>query len=244
MDAHRTEVFVYRAWKLRMALALLAVLALVGGWQLYRMGGSHAEAELLRLGAERDRLAQELAAAHERLAEAERSLALLQRARQVDEAAYAEIRRDRAALEQQIHDLQKELTFYRGIMAPETSRIGLQAQGFVVEPIPGLENGYRFRLVLVQIKKNDRVASGRVRLAVTGQQGGAAKTLEQADISADASRDFKYRFRYFQNIQGEWRFPPGFVPERVTVKAIPSRRGADPLEWTFEWPAEHPQAPA
>jgi len=135
-------------------------------------------------------------------------------------------------------------TFYRGIMAPETRRVGLQAQGFVVEPIPGLENGYRFRLVLVQIKKNDRIASGRVQLAVSGQQGGVAKTLEQADISADATRDFKYRFRYFQNIQGEWRFPPGFVPERVTVKAIPSRRGADPLEWTFEWPAEHPQAPA
>ena len=185
-----------------------------------------------------------MASAHQRLAETERALALLERARQVDEQAYAEIRRDRAALEQQIHDLQKELAFYRGIMVPESRRVGLQAQGFVVEPVPGQENRYRFRLVLVQIKKNDRIASGRVRLAVTGQQDGAVRTLDQAAISTDASPHFKYRFRYFQNIQGEWRFPAGFVPERVTVKAVPSRRGADPLEWTFEWPAEHPQAPA
>ena len=46
----------------------------------------------------------------------------------------------------------------------------------------------------------------------------------------------KFRFRYFQNINGEMILPEGFQPREVMVVAQSSGRNAQRLEKTFDWP--------
>ncbi|WJW75135.1 hypothetical protein QVG61_11665 [Thiohalobacter sp. IOR34] len=233
----KSELFVYQAWKLRAALLLFALVGLLGGWQLYGLGQRDAAAELQRLRAERQRLEARLAEMDAENGELVRRLAVLERSQQVDRQAHAALRQDRAALEAEIQSLREELGFFRGIMSPETARAGLRAQGFMVEPT-GADNRYRFRMVMVQVKKNDRVARGVVRLTVEGRQAGELKQLPLQAISTTGRKEIKYRFRYFQPMEGEWRLPADFVPERVNVKALAVPPSRTPLEWTFEWPAD------
>ena len=235
LDASKTEVFVYRVWKLRAALVVLAVAGVLGGWQLYLIGHRHADADIAALSVERERLRERLAEAEAQNAELVRRIARLERARQIDEQAYAEFRAERAKLGAELQELREELSFYRGIMSPAEARVGLQVQGFQAEPA-GEGGRYQVRMVIVQVRRNDRVARGNLKIEVEGRQGGRPRTLPLEKVSVAGRKAVKYRFRYFQPVEDEWRFPDGFQPERVNVKAFPAGRRDKPLEWTFGWP--------
>ena len=47
--------------------------------------------------------------------------------------------------------------------------------------------------------------------------------------------DTKFRFKYFQELQGEIVLPEGFVPLRITLNIDPVDKSQKPIEQTFSW---------
>lgn len=239
MDVKRTEFLIFRAWKLRLLLALVVVITLVGGWEMYRLGLRHAGGDggrdLAALRAERDGLNERLRGLEARNIELEHQLALLEHSRRIDEQAYAVFNQERSGLQSEIQGLRDELAFYRGIMSPQQNKVGLEAQDFDVEAALG-SGRYRYRFVVTQLGRNDQVARGRIELALDGLQDDKPRQLVLSELSPDGGASIDYRFRYFQTIEGHVQLPEGFIPERVLLKAIPATAPRLPLEWTFDWP--------
>ena len=61
-------------------------------------------------------------------------------------------------------------------------------------------------------------------------------SLPLADILPEGNTfDPGLNFRYFQNLEGEFELPEGFVPEQVEVKAESTKPAANKVEKIFSW---------
>ncbi|MGW8229185.1 MAG: DUF6776 family protein [Gammaproteobacteria bacterium] len=229
----------HNPWKTRVFI-LLGLLALgVGGWSLfdygrYQAGYDSAEYDLeqLRLVALVDELQDEIEKLREQKAQ-------LERAAQIERQAYNELDTNLKLLQGEILELKEELAFYRGIVSPRDASRGLRLQRFSLEP-NGLRS-YRYTVVLTQVLKNDSLASGRVKFLIDGLQGNESKTLDLAALSENSVKELDYRFKYFQNLEGDLVLPKGFKPMRATAQILPGGRQEDMIEKTIDWPTEETQ---
>jgi hypothetical protein len=228
-------------WKTRLVAVLgLAALAFAG-WSLFEYGRYTAGFDQ----ADAVRAHDGLVAANKRLTKTVSDLqekqAVLQRTSQIDHQAYTDLQGNLKNLQDEILELKEELAFYRGIISPRDASPGLRLQSFRVEPT-GQARDYRFTIVLTQVlNKNDTVTRGEVRLHIDGLQDGRQKDLSLREVNAKRVRALSYKFKYFQNIEGELLLPRGFKAQRVTVQVLPYGRERDKIEKTFDWPAEEDQ---
>ncbi|MCF1429087.1 MAG: hypothetical protein LPH21_06920 [Shewanella sp.] len=112
--------------------------------------------------------------------------------------------------------LQRELSFYRSVMAPENNAEGVAI--YSAELIPGLVPGkQRLELILMQLEKRKQVVKGRAEVLLVGTQDGVADTLSLKSLT-DANLNFS--FRYFQMLDSEFDLPEGFELARVQVKLV------------------------
>jgi hypothetical protein len=229
----------HNPWKTRV-LILLGLLAVgVGGWSLFDYGryqagyDSHeSDLEQLRLVALVDDLNEQIEALREQKAQ-------LERAAQIERKAYHELDTNLKVLEGEILELKEELAFYRGIVSPREASRGLRLQRFSLEP-NGVR-GFRYTVVLTQVLKNDRLARGSVKLFIEGLEGNKLKTLDLATLSENSVKELDYRFKYFQNLEGDLILPKSFKPMRATAQILPQGRQADMIEKTIDWPTEENQ---
>ncbi|MGI2257830.1 DUF6776 family protein [Shewanella sp. GXUN23E] len=112
--------------------------------------------------------------------------------------------------------LQRELNFYRSVMAPENNAEGVAI--YSAELLPGLELGkQRLELMLMQLEKRKQVVKGRAEVFLVGTQDGVAETLTLKSLT-DVNLNFS--FRYFQMLDSEFALPEGFELARVQVKLV------------------------
>ena len=229
----------HNPWKTRVFI-LLGLLAFgVGGWSLfdygrYKAGYDSAEADIeqLQLVALVDELSGEIDHLREQKAQ-------LERAAQIERKAYNELDTNLKVLQGEILELKEELAFYRGIVSPRDASRGLRLQRFSLEP-NGLRS-YRYTVVLTQVLKNDRLVSGRMKLFVEGLQNNEPKTLDLSELSEKSVKELSFRFKYFQNLEGDLELPKGFRPMRATAQILPGGRQQDMIEKTIDWPTEENQ---
>ena len=224
----------HRPWLTRLLLALGLTALIVGGWTLFDYGrylAGYNRAEFARereaLLSERDKLAQEVMHLREQKA-------LLERAAQIERQAYDELDTTLKELQGEILELKEELAFYRGIVSPQDASSGLHLQRFRIEA-NGKSRSYRYKIVLTQVLKNDRLARGKVRLSVDGVLNGQPRTLTLKELSEKQVNELDYRFKYFQKLGGNLKLRKGFTPFRVNVQIIPRSRKRNSIEKTINW---------
>ncbi len=224
-----------RPW-LRLAALLVVVGALAAATCLaYLLGFRSAGGNLTLFGAESRALshaAQRLESANTGLRE---RVAILERAAQVKREAYAQVQHTLRSLQDQVLDLQEELAFYRGIVASGAVSRGLNIQSVRLVPV-GDSGQYHYKLVLTRGMKNDKVIQGHVTLAITGQQGGNTISLALPELTGRPGTELKFRFQYFQRLEGQLTLPQGFVPHRVSVVATSPGPPQMHDEKTYNWP--------
>ncbi|QLE84548.1 hypothetical protein FLM48_05255 [Shewanella sp. Scap07] len=129
--------------------------------------------------------------------------------------------------------LERELAFYRSIMAPENNAEGVAIHG--LELIPSqLDNKYRLKLILTQLQKRKQSLKGQAKLVFTGLQEGEVVNIPLTELS---EQSFAFQFRYFQVLETEVILPAGFELNRVTVDVtVPATRWTKraQTEQTFE----------
>jgi hypothetical protein len=79
---------------------------------------------------------------------------------------------------------------------------------------------YNFTITITQNLKAGQIASGRVRINVTGTQSGKLATLGWAELAPNQERDgLAFSFKYFQQLKGTLMLPSGFMPNRLHAEA-------------------------
>ena len=163
-------------------------------------------------------------------------VAVLEASRLIDEEAYSQVEERLLDLQQELADRQKDLNFYRGIMAPESQAEGLQIQELSLLQLAE-EKYFRLHLVLMQAVNHSRIVSGRVRITVDGVQDGKSVTLDLSQLvrPGEQFEPIVFSFRYFQEFERELVLPEGFVAERINVVPVPSRRPSRAVRQSFDW---------
>jgi|TARA_R110000851_G_scaffold286273_1_gene440154 uncharacterized protein DUF6776 len=221
-------------YRLRRSLILLtfSILAAVLG---YVTGMAQGGFRFSTAEESRDLLEEQVEDLREQNREASQQLVNLERGRTIDAQALNQARRSIVDLETRIASLKADLTFYKNIMAPSETSKGLQVDRFAMQQ--GREDDtYGFKLVLTQIGDNKSYISGVVAVNVIGMRNGDKEVIALRDLSDDIDDlGVKFRFRYFQDVEGLLRVPDGFKPVELQVVARAEGRKSSQAERTFDW---------
>ncbi len=211
--------------------SLVAIAALVMTFYLGRLDSREERLELIT---ERDTLLMQVEDDAQRIAELEQQTIMLESSAQVDAQASEQIMETISNLQQHIDALEKELSFYRGIMAPEKDIKGLHVSDFTLEAKSDPKK-FRFQLALTQVKQHDIFLKGDVTIVVRGTLNGKATQHNITEISNLQAKDLVFTFKYFQHIGGEIVLPEGFEPRQVVITAATRGRGGQSVEKAFPW---------
>lgn len=225
----------YRRWyrtfvSISIILSLLVVA--LGG---YYYGRFEAGSEFLVTSADNERLSASLREAQNELNTLRSELTIAGRSNLVDQRATEEVQSTVSALRLRIAQLEQDVSFYRQVMSPDSDELGLIIAEFDVTPLEGV-GLFHYKAVFRQAGAGDRVLEGKVQIAIAGRIDEQRQVLPLTDIlPEDRTFDPALNFRYFQNLEGEFILPEGFVPDQVEVKAESSKPTAIKVEKIFSW---------
>ena len=230
----------HHPWKYRILLALALVGLSLVGWSIFEYGRFSAGYDSVEATHEHKVLLDHVDELEEQIEKLREEKAVLERAAQIERKAYDELDTTLKVLQAEILELKEELAFYRGIVSPKDAAHGLHLQRFRIEP-SGRPRGYRYKVILTQVLNDDSTARGVIRINIEGMQQSEPRVLSLNQVSEKNVKELEYRFKYFQNVEGEIQLPESFNPQRVTISVIPSQRGQDAFEKTFDWPSSSKQ---
>jgi hypothetical protein len=220
---------------LRGALILAVLIVAYAGWSLYDLGKVRGVLELKSLRTQHTILEKRnarLASDNKQLRE---QVAILERSSKIDQQAAQDVKADMGQLEMELKAAREEIEFYRGIVAPGDVQSGLRIHRFSLE-YGNSVGEFHYDLVLTQLKRNDREATGVVNMRIVGRLLGEPGELALAGVTRPAVKQLKFRFRYFQELTGTITLPEGFEPEAVVLDVIPTGKGKPkPVSQTFDW---------
>jgi len=125
-----------------------------------------------------------------------RQLEAAETARRVDREGYAQVERSLGDMQSQIARLNQDLSFYRGLVQPE-SLIHVKVQQMQIVP-DGPPGQYHLKFVLMQTGKPDKEVVGNAAVMLDGLIGGKPLTLSYAQVSPNHRVSLAYSFKYFQ----------------------------------------------
>lgn len=242
MAAKRLVVQEHAPWRQWIWIGVISAVFGIGSYALYSYTVSRLPYEWEQLEIERAKLEverKELARRIRELKEENRR----QAERVVSLERGVEIEKESAkALHESLRDMQDELAaqeeqlaFYRGIVSPDQSKVGVRIYDFEVRDggEPGL---YMFDLILIQAVRHDKSVSGEASVEIRGMQGGVEQVIPLQKVSVAREGRLEFSFRYFQDLSGAFRLPKGFSPSAVHVKVNAKSSGAM-VERDFQWSA-------
>ncbi len=159
-------------------------------------------------------------------------------ARRVDREGYKQVERSLGDMQSQIARLNQDLSFYRGLVQPDSViHIKVQQMQIVPEPAAGQ---FHLKFVLMQTGKPDAVVAGTAAISIDGLMNGKPLALTFAQVTPTRRVSLAYSFRYFQDYDEPIQLPRGFEPTRVGVE-IRSSRDRDvshSFRQAFVWKAQ------
>ena len=217
--------------------ALLAALILYAAFELGRYdagfrvvdsvrGALSASARIRTLEAENARQRTQLEAAEV--------------ARRVDREGYKQVERSLGDMQSQIARLNQDLSFYRGLVQPD-SLVHVKVQQMQIVPDaagPGDAGQYRLKFVLMQTGKPASVVAGSAAIVVDGLLHGKPVSSSFAELSPNRRASLAYSFRYFEDFDELIRLPQGFEPTRIGVEIHSGKDSSHSFRQAFVWKAQ------
>lgn len=231
----------HRPWVTRLIWFLSVLALLIAGWSAFDYGRYSAKFDSAEARKSEDSFIEIRDGLVTEIETLREEKAVLKRAAQIERQAYNELDATLKALQSEILELKEELAFYRGIVSPRDASRGLRLQKFTFEE-NGHSRSFRYKVVLSQVLKNDRVAYGKMQLAFEGLQDEQPKILKLREVTEKRVKELSYKFKYFQNIEGNIEIPEGFNASRIILRIFPRGRRDDMIEKTFDWPKKESDA--
>jgi hypothetical protein len=231
---HQMIVVTHRPWYRAGVFAICLAVIGVFSWLTYHYGLDQGLVTKVAVVAERDSLRSALDLSEGNLAGLRQQVADLKLGGQVDTRANEEVRLAVEALQTQIAELNEEIRFYKGVMVPNADAKGLRVERLDLYP-SGVDNRYRYSLMLTQVVDKHEYIKGSVEVSLVGTQLGETRTYSLKELDAEILGEIRFRFRYFQNIEGELLLPAEFTPTEMVIAARPIGSAAKVAEKTFAW---------
>jgi hypothetical protein len=159
-------------------------------------------------------------------------------ARRVDREGYKQVERSLGDMQSQIARLNQDLSFYRGLVQPDSNiHVKVQQMQIVPQTVPGQ---YRLKFVLMQTGKPDNVVAGNAAITVDGLLQGKPLNLTFSQVTPNRRATLAYSFRYFQDYDEAIQLPPGFEPTRVGIELHSGRdkESSHSFRQAFVWKAQ------
>jgi hypothetical protein len=159
-------------------------------------------------------------------------------ARRVDREGYKQVERNLGDMQNQIARLNQDLSFYRGLVQPDSViHVKVQQMQIVPETAAGQ---YRLKFVLMQTGKPDSVVAGSAAITVDGLLRGKPTNLSFGQLAPNRRVSLAYSFRYFQDYDEPIQLPEGFEPTRVGVeiRSAKDRDASHSFRQAFVWKAQ------
>lgn len=160
-------------------------------------------------------------------------------ARRVDREGYKQVERSLGDMQSQIARLNQDLSFYRGLVQPD-STVHLKVQQMQIVPETGSvpAGRYRLKFVLMQTGKPESNVYGSTAIAVDGILKGKPLNLSFAEVSVNRRVSLTYSFRYFEEFDEPIQLPAGFEPTRVETEIHSGRDSGHGFRQAFVWKAQ------
>jgi len=157
----------------------------------------------------------------------------------IDNQTLEQLRGELLISQGNIEELERELAFYRGVIAPEERITGvlLRPPALRATELPGV---YAYELVVQQgtqtTVSGKRVYQGGLQVTILGQQDGQPEILPLESIDdALGTASIELSFRYFQRWQGQITLPPGFEPEEMSVEVVMTTPEKQSVDYNYRW---------
>lgn len=155
-------------------------------------------------------------------------------ARRVDREGYKQVERSLGDMQSQIARLTQDLSFYRGLVQPD-SLVHVKVQQMQIVPEGGQ---FRLKFVLMQTGKPEKEVAGNVALAIDGLMRGKPLNLSLYEVSPNRRGGLAYSFRYFQDYDEPVQLPVGFVPTRIQIEIHAAKDAGRGFQQAFVWKAQ------
>ncbi len=189
-------------------------------------------------------LTRDLNVASDQIQDLEAELVEARLALEVQSNAADALRENMQTMHTDAQRLREEVTFYKSLMAPGEVQEGLKIAELELRKEAGAAK-YQFELLLTQVALRRRFISGDVRVDVigTGEQGETSAQVVKSltELGFTDNYPLRFKFRYFQDLKGEFELPRGFEPDRVLVTTVLKTRDPNMPETTqesFPWPQD------
>jgi len=158
--------------------------------------------------------------------------------RLAEREGYKQVERSLGDMQSQIARLNQDLSFYRGLVQPDSiTHVKVQQMQIVPQSVAGQ---YHLKFVLMQTGKPDGVVAGNAVITIDGLLRGKPSSLNYGQVTPSHRVSLAYSFRYFQDYDEPLQLPTGFEPTRVGVE-IHSGRDRDlshSFRQAFVWKAQ------
>jgi hypothetical protein len=207
--------------------------AMLSAWGLYEFGRYRGGFDLLDAQQQKHAFEERIAATEHGAAKVREQNAILERSRQIEQEAYKQLEKTVSGFQDEILELKEELAFYRGIVSPSDAGKGLDIQAFELSRRNG-SGAVHYKLVLTQVLSNSSTASGSVAVSIGGELDGKAQQYKLSQLS-EKEGELRFRFKYFQILEGEFYLPDGFTPSKVSIVVKPRTKSHKKLSQSFDW---------
>jgi len=164
-----------------------------------------------------------------------RENARLSRGSDIQKDASSQINVTLAECQDETLKMKEELTFYHNLVSPGKAKREVKVNKVLIQPDDN--GGYTYKIVLIQIGRHDYVQRGYLELSFQGIKADGSKV--RLDLPTVATAKAKKRqifgFKYFQNFEGGIRFPEGFEPVSLFIKAQPKSAKVPKVEKNYPW---------
>ena len=209
------------AQRKRMLVILLLLLAGIGIGGFY-LGLSMAARDLTILRSELSTTKTDYGEASEELDTLRRRLAILERGAWISREAAEEVRLELVRMREEKSALNRDISFYRGIMDPAKVEHGVTVQNFELVPTSNPRR-FQWRMVIVQNARQHQFLKGNIKVQVEGHLNDKKQVYDLSRLSTQFSKGGEsLGFRYFQGFPGDggWgviEIPGVFDPETAEV---------------------------
>jgi len=219
----------YTAAAVTIAVILLSLLGLG-----YYLGNRHS----INLIEENENLLAQVETNDSEVDDLQRKLVMQEQINKVEQAASKEAGQSMETQFQKFRELERELSFYRSILAPSEANKGLQISRFHWQAIS--DNKVGWQVSLLQAGSQGGMMSGTFSMNLISMRG--TEEIRTPILNKSNKPDFGFKFRYFQHLTGEMDLTNDIVP--VAIEIIAKRYGPrqTPLTKQFPWNPEEETA--
>ncbi len=161
--------------------------------------------------------------------------AKLKKSAELNARTVEEVRQELLISEQKITDLEKDVEFYRGLMAPAEMQRGVRFHEFKIK-FDALTEQYNLNAVITNAGGKGNVIKGMMNMSVLALVNGKQKTLSLSALpDFEGAEPVKLRFRFFQNINLSFSLPRDVYPVSLVVSSNVKNLDQKPFKAQFEW---------